>query len=308
MKKLLTALCTLLLLMASSCVGSNVNNAITPNITDDMGNTAYVTKASRIVSCYGSFAECWLLSGGELVGVTQDAIEERELTFDSDVSVLGTVKEINIEALIATKPDYIILSADLTAHLALKDSLDSVGLSYGYFSVDTFDDYKCLMQRFCQITGRDDLFKENVTDVERRINDILNRIPDECDDTVLLMRAFSSGIKAKTDDNIAGQILNEFGLENIADKNPSLLEDISTEYVIKEDPDYIFLSTMGSEQAALNYINDNVENNPAWAELSAIENDRYILLPKDLFHYKPNNRWDKSYEYLAKIIFPEIFE
>ena len=64
-------------------------------------------------------------------------------------------------------------------------------------------------------------------------------------------------------------------------------------------PDYIFVSTMGSADAAKAYMLEAVESNPAWAELSAVKNGRYIFLPKELFHYKPLNRWDESYAYLA---------
>ena len=32
-----------------------------------------------------------------------------------------------------------------------------------------------------------------------------------------------------------------------------------------------------------------------------------IVLPKDLFHYKPNNRWGESYQYLGEILYPELF-
>ena len=46
---------------------------------------------------------------------------------------------------------------------------------------------------------------------------------------------------------------------------------------------------------------------PAWNGLSAMRTERYYVLPKDLFHNKPNNRWDESYEYLAKILWPEVF-
>ena len=55
------------------------------------------------------------------------------------------------------------------------------------------------------------------------------------------------------------------------------------------------------------YLKENFENNPAFSSLKAVKNSNYILLPKDLFHYKPNNRWDESYEYLAKILYPEVF-
>ena len=40
---------------------------------------------------------------------------------------------------------------------------------------------------------------------------------------------------------------------------------------------------------------------------TAVKNGNLVVLPKELFHYKPNDRWDDSYEYLAKIIYPEIF-
>ena len=49
------------------------------------------------------------------------------------------------------------------------------------------------------------------------------------------MRAYSTGIKAKTDDNLAGQILSEFGLINIADEYPSLLEEMSLEHIVARD-------------------------------------------------------------------------
>ena len=31
-----------------------------------------------------------------------------------------------------------------------------------------------------------------------------------------------------------------------------------------------------------------------------------VLLPRELFHYKPNARWGESYAYLAKILYPDL--
>ena len=33
-------------------------------LTDVFGNTVRLTADARVVGCYGSFAECWLLAGG----------------------------------------------------------------------------------------------------------------------------------------------------------------------------------------------------------------------------------------------------
>lgn len=76
---------------------------------------------------------------------------------------------------------------------------------------------------------------------------------------------------------------------------------MSLEEVIAADPDFIFVVTMGSsEEAALDYMEQNFESNPAWAELTAVQEDHYVLLPKELFHYKPNARWGRVMPILRK--------
>lgn len=308
----LLSLFTAFLVVLSLCGCDNKSTASTTvskhSITDSEGNTFMLPDDPKVAVCYSSFADAWLLAGGKLAGVTDDAVTERKLISEDEAQIIGTVKSIDAEKLVALSPDYVILSEDLTAHQKLKQNLEDMNISYGYFRVDTFEDYAKMMEQFCNVTGRDDLFKKNVTDVKARIDAILAKIPKDPQKTVLLARAFSTGMKAKTDDNLAGQILKEYGLKNIANSSPSLLEDLSLEHIIKADPDYIFTFTMGSEEGAKAYLESEIESSPAFSGLSAVKNNNYHLLPKELFHYKPNNRWDESYEYLAKIIYPEIFE
>lgn len=315
MKILSLLVCFIIFLCGCAASGNNssnpdTNSKISDNskITDINGNSATLTKDSKIAACYGSFAECLTLAGLEPVGVTEDAIEDHGLEFSSDTKIVGTVKEINLEQLTQSNPDYVMLSADLSAHLKLEESLKELGFSYGYFRIDTFSDYKAFMKTLCDISKRDDLYEENVTIPEKNIENILAKVPENQSKDFLLMRAYSSGIKAKGDDNLAGQLLKELGAKNIADSHLSILEELSIEQIIEDDPEFIFVSFMGSEKAAKEYLKENFENNPAFASLTAVKNSNYILLPKDLFHYKPNNRWDESYEYLAKILYPEVFE
>ena len=261
-----------------------------------------------MVAAYGSFAEAWLLAGGELCGVTQDALEQRNLGLPEDIAVVGTVKEPNAEEIIALEPDLVLLASDITAQAEIRDVLENAGLACAFFQVDTFADYAFMMEQLCAVTGREDLYEENVTQVGQQIEEAqANAALASTRPNVLLIRAFSTGIKAKTDDELAGAILKDLGVHNIADDHPSMLEDLSLEEVIAADPDYIFVTTMGDEQKALDYLNGLIQQNPAWSELSAVKEDRYIVLPKDLFHYKPNNRWGESYQYLGEILYPELF-
>lgn len=279
------------------------------SITDSNGSQITLdTSAPRVVAAYGSFAEAWLLAGGELVGVTQDALEQRDLGLPEDIAVVGTVKEPNAEEIIALEPDLVLLASDITTQADIRDVLENAGLACAFFQVDTFADYAFMMEQLCAVTGREDLYEENVAQVGQQIEEAqANAALASTRPNVLLIRAFSTGIKAKTDDELAGAILKDLGAHNIADDHPSMLEDLSLEEVIAADPDYIFVTTMGDEQKALDYLNGLIQQNPAWSELSAVKEDRYIVLPKDLFHYKPNNRWGESYQYLGEILYPELF-
>lgn len=76
------------------------------------------------------------------------------------------------------------------------------------------------------------------------------------------------------------------------------------EKIIAEDPDFIFVTTMGaSHQKALDALEESLTGSPAWAGLTAVQNGRFVVLDRDLFHYKPNVRWGESYETLANILY-----
>lgn len=301
-----TVLSLFLILSLLSCVPVKNDTEGAYTFFDDLGREVTISERDKIAACHASFADCRLLSGGSLVGVTSDAVEDHGLDA-GDAKIIGTAKTVNKESLIASGATVALLSADLVAHLELEDSLESIGIKCVYFKVDTFDDYSRVMSHMTAITGRVDLYDAYVTKVGERINAILEKIPRDEERSVLLMRAYSSGIKAKSDDNLAGLILKEFGLHNIADSHPSLLEDMSLEHIVATDPDVILVLTMGSEKSAIAYLEDNLESNSAFASLGAVRDGNYHILPKELFHYKPNERWDESYEYLARLLYPEIF-
>lgn len=277
-------------------------------LTDSDGKVFNIPKDPRVVCAYGSFAECWILSGGSLVGVTEDAISERGLDIPDSVTIVGTVKSVDLESVISLKPDLVILSSDLTAHRQIALQLADRGIAAALLRVDSFSDYELIMKQFCAVNGGDVRYKKHVSEVREDISRLRSRIPvDKPPKEVLIMRAYSSGIKVKSD-NIAEDIAIDLGCLSLAQKYPSMLTDLSVEAIISSDPDVILILTMGDEAEAVKYMKSYFGDNPALSSLSAVRDERIYVLPKELFHYKPNNKWNESYEYLAKILYPEIFE
>lgn len=265
-------------------------------------------KPQRVVSLVGSYAETWILAGGSLVGVTNDVISDRKMDLASGVKLVGTIKEPNIEEMIALSPDFVLLSPDIESHVKISQILKRANIPFAFFKVEHFEDYLTMLKVCTDIVGNKELYEKNGLAVKKQIEDIIGKINQKNSPEILFMRAFSSGVKAKDDDNMACRIFNDLGSVNIASKHKSLLEDLSMEEIIEEDPDYIFVVTMGESEEALKALKDGIQKNPAWNDLSAVKNDRYIVLPKELFHYKPNARWGESYEYVAKILYPDEFK
>ena len=274
--------------------------------TDALGYEVSLSGWDRVVSLYGSFAEVWLLAGGTLAGTTADAVEERQLALGEDVAIVGSVKEPNLEEIIAADPDFVILAADVAAQANFHDALTAAAIPHAYYRTDTFEEYLSMLEQFCTFTGRQDLYEQNGLAVRSEIEAVLERVKGRPAPTALLVRAYSSGAKAKGADNLAGVILEDLGADNLVSRHESLLEELNMEEIIAADPDFLFITTMGStDEAAMAYMADTFESNPAWSGLSAVKNGRYLLLPRDLFHYKPNARWGESYAYLANILYPD---
>ena len=289
----------------TSSAGAEQSAQGTCTFTDSLGNTVELEQPpKRVAALLGSYAEPWLLAGGEVVAVTQDAYDERGLELPEDTVNLGANQQPDLEALFAAEPDLVLLTPDLDGQMGLRDSLEAAGIPAAWFKVETFDDYLNMLKICTDLTGRSDLYQKNGLDIQSEIDAAIASVPEGEAPTVLLLRAYSSGVRAKNSDNIAGAILKDLGAANIADSDSGLLEDLQMESILAADPEFIFVTTMGaSQEAALESLDELLHSDPAWQTLTAVKEDRVEVLPKDLFHYKPNARWGESYQMLAELMY-----
>ena len=101
-------------------------------------------------------------------------------------------------------------------------------------------------------------------------------------------------------------MLASLGCINIADHEESLLENLSVEQIILQDPDYIFFIQQGdNEEGTKENIKSFIAENPAWSELTAVKEGRVYLLEKELYALKPNDRWAEALENLERILADE---
>lgn len=312
MKKLIAALLISLLLVgcggeapARETAAESETDAVT--IVDDLGRSVTVDHPQRVAALIGSFADVWCLAGGEdsLVATAHDAWTYFDYLPLEGVTDLGASKEIRLETLIAAQPDFIVASCNTQLDLELLATFEEMGIPAAYFEVSTFESYLSMLERCTQITGQTQNYKTNGTDVQAQVDQAIARA-DGSQSTVLYIRVSSSGCKVKnSQDNVLGEMLAALDCVNIADREDSLLEDLSMEVIMEEDPDYIFLVYQTSDPSVAQAVADEtLRSNPAWNTLRAVQEGRCYVMDQTLYNLKPNARWGQAYEELADILYP----
>ena len=306
----LLALVTALLLLCS-CSVQPISEEKQISFTDSMNHLVSLDKTPETVAVlFSSYAEIWNLAGGMVSVTVGESVERGFAPLETPLVDDGAGKTIDMELLLAAQPDFVIGSADIDAQVEACGLLRQAGIPAALFRVDTFSDYLSMLKTCTQITGDAQAYETHGTAVKGRIDEILAAAQTQQSQQkdILFIRAGSqySSTKAKrAPDNFVCIMLDELGAHNIADEAEVLLDGLSLEEILLQDPAHIFLTTMGSEQAAVSYIGE-LFSQDGWKDLTAVKQEHYTFLEKELFHFKPNARWAEAYESLAKLLYPEL--
>lgn len=276
-------------------------------VTDDLGRKVTVKTPGRTAVLIGSFADVWCLAGGKdtLVAAADDTWTQFDLNLSENVIHLGAVKAPSLEKLLSAQPDLVIGSTKTAADVELKDTLEQMGIPVLYFDVSGFEDYLRMLKVCTQLTGHEENYQLYGLDVQTKVDEALKRATGE-GPSVLYVRASGSSCKVKNSKgSVLGEMLADLGCRNIADSEKSLLESLSMETILKQDPDYIFAVLQGSDTAkAQKSMQQALLSNPAWESLTAVREGRFYIMDQKLYNLKPNARWGEAYENLADILYP----
>ncbi len=304
-------LCLLLLAGCGAPSGASEEPAETViSFVDDTGAEIEVVRKPKTVAVLlSSLADLWITAGGD-VAITVGETVERGFVDEGVILVDdGAGKTIDLEALIAEAPDLVLYASDIAGQLECADALKAAGIPAAGFAVETFEDYLELLKICTEILDDPENYETYGVRLEERVNELISLAKDqENQPDILFVRAGSTArvTKAKTAENhFVCVMLKELGTHNIAEAAPVLLDGLSMEEILLADPDMMLYTTMGDESAGVAYM-ESLMADPVWQTLTAVKEGQVYQLPKDLFQYKPNARWDEAYEYLIELLYGEI--
>ena len=275
--------------------------------TDALGQAFSMDRPQRAVVMIGSFADVWVLAGGEdtLAATANDAWESYGLELGEGTANIGSPMKPNVELVLGARPDLVIASSLSPSNLESRETFQRSGIPAAYFDVSSFQDYLDLLELFTRLTGHPENFERYGTQVKEQVDKaVMRRAVYDFAPSVLTIQVSGSSVKVKnSEDNVLGPMLKELGCVNIADRDNSLLEELSLEAILQADPDYIFAVYHGTdEEKARANLEETLLSNPAWASLSAVEGERFHILERRMYSLKPNALWGDAYEKLADIL------
>lgn len=298
------------LLLFCGCVSPVESGDGGVSFADDTGAEVTVPKKPETVAVLlSSLADLWITAGGEVDITVGETVERGFVTGDVILVDAGAGKTVNLETLIAAEPDFVLFASDIAGQLECADTLRAAGIPTAGFAVESFGDYLKLLKLCTEILDTPGNYETYGSQVKARVDACLKTARNQpVQPSVLFVRAGSSAkyTKAKTADNhfVCG-MLKEIGTVNIAEKAPVLLDGLSIEEILLSDPDAILFTTMGDETAGAAYMESLVAD-PVWQNLTAVRERQVYQLPKELFQYKPNSRWDVAYAYLIELLYGDI--
>ena len=274
-------------------------------ITDDNGRTvSFDKKPERIVVTSASFLEPLYAVGGEVVGRPDSKSKIPEAA--KSVTNIGRVYQIDAERVLALTPDLVILNRGMNEKLV--ETLAANHIKTLVIEMKSYEDVKREIGTFATLTGETAKGDELIRKMDADIEAVRTSIPQE-KKRVAIIHSTGQGLSVQLDGSIAGNIANILGWENTAagmpalDKNPDAAP-YSMETLVAQNPDIIFVTSMGEEAEIRASMEAMFAESPAWQSVSAVRDGRVYYLPQEMFLFSPGIEYPAAVKYMARLVYP----
>lgn len=277
-------------------------------ITDDAGRVVTLNKKpERIIPLSASFLEPLHAVDGKIIArvSAKTGIPDE----DKDLPEVGNVYNINLEKVIEQQPDLVI------AYKGMNDKFVSTfednNIPVIVLDMRTYEQVQHTVDILGQITDNTDKAQKLINDMDSKIAAIKAKIPQE-NKRIAILHSTSQNVTVQLENSIAGSVAKILGFTNIADgitpleSNPTAAP-YSLETLVEKNPEIIFITSMGKMETIKEAMLKNVENNPAWQTLPAVQTNKVYFLPQEMFLLSPGIHYPEAVETMAKLAYPDKF-
>jgi iron complex transport system substrate-binding protein len=264
----------------------------------------------RTIVNYVSLVGLWYQAGGTAVGIpdTNNVSELPEAA--RGIATTGRVTAPNAERILSLEPTLVILAADMERQRALKDILEGAGIETLTLSYGTYADYLGILDLFYRLNGSAIPADSSAAAAANEIEALCSLTRARPATSFLSIFASTIDVQAETDKAHTAYMASCLGAKNIV-ASPQAIGSasrvtMSLERIHMDDPDVIFVTTMGDSGVISEKMRKDFMESDSWKSLRAVREGRVHFLPSELFLYKPNARFPEAFRMLAAYLHPGI--
>lgn len=277
--------------------------------TDNLDRTVTLAKRpEKIVVLSPEILELMYGIGGtaagraEATGITPPAGAE-------SVPTVGQMREVSLEMIVALKPDLVI--GQPAFHKDLEETLTASGIPLALLKLGSLEEVHALTGLLGKLTDKEAEAKKALAELDERVEAVLQKLPEQTP-TFVNLNVTPGAISIQRTDMAGLEIAKKMNMINAAedmttDKPDATTLPYSLEKLIEKNPDYVFLIIHGSKEAGEQQIKSQMESNPAWSSLKAVQEKKVIIMPSNLFLTNPGLKYDESMTYLGQYVYPESY-
>ncbi len=210
-------------------------------IEDGYGNAVEVRPYERIVVASPGAVEALFLIGAEgkiaAIGTSRSGVWPYDKT--ELLPNVGSVARPNLEEIVSHDPDLVILSA---MSVELGNDLSRRGYPVFIYGAGSIDDVFDLVGVLGRLSGSEVAAEQLINERRAELDRVKTEIADRPADIKGAFLYAANPVMGFTEDSLPGEILDLLGVENIAAGLSGERPIISSELLLAENPDILFIS------------------------------------------------------------------
>lgn len=298
MKKLITLVMAVVLILTGCAAGGNSEAALSMTLTDKFGNEIAIDNVPEtVISMSPEITEIIFAIGGneKLIGRSSYCDFPAET---ADVVDYGSLFDLNVESIVEAAPDVIFLSSMASEELAanlMEQGLTVVTIDKDSSLEGTYD----YINLVGQIFDMEDAASELVEGIKTQISDVESKVEGLDKPTVYhVVYADETYNSGATGDTFIHDMIGSAGGENVAADGTDW--QYTVEKLVEKDP-YIVTCSMYWDTKSM------IEGLAGYSDLTAVIEGRLMEVDENIFS-RQGPRVGDAVEALAKIYHPEAFE
>ena len=261
-----------------------------------------VVEEVRVVTATVSAANVLGELNAEVIGIptTQNPIPDQFLGLPE----VGIAHSPDLEVVASLEPDLFIIDANFRE--ANEATLEELGNNTFFFESGTYEAFVDSIASIGAAINREAEAATLINTLESSIDTAIENKTDESPSVAIIFGGGDSFMLA-TENSYVGGLARIMGATNVASELEGGMQapflQFSLEQILVQNPDYILRFAHGNIEQTEEMFNQMFDENPAFQQLSAVQNGNVIDLDFSIFGTVANLRAPEAFERLGEIFY-----